>query len=70
MSGVESAKHVVETGAPIVAVGTIAGWLAGVLPTIAAALSIVWLLMQIIMKWSEFKAAVKKLFFRNKGDRN
>lgn len=58
----EQVKHVVEAGAPLVAVGTIASWVAGVLPTIAAFLSILWLIMQMIMRWSEFSCKFKKLF--------
>ena len=56
----ETVKNVVEAGAPMVAFGTIAGWIAGVLPTIAAFLSILWLIMQMLMSWDKFKQLFKK----------
>ena len=61
-------KHVVEAGAPVVATTTIFGWLIGVLPSIAAFLSIIWIGMQMVMGWEKFYRAFKKLLKRDGGE--
>lgn len=66
----ENVKQVVETGAPIVAVGTFAGWLAGVLPSVAAFMSILWLLAQLLMHWEKIYDSALSLWKRIRGGSN
>jgi hypothetical protein len=51
-------KHSVDMAAVVAAVWSVAGWL----PPVAALFSIVWLGMQIIMNWSKFTAALRRMF--------
>lgn len=66
----QDVKHVVEAGAPIVAVGTLAGWLANILPTVAAVMSILWLFMQMVMNWEKIYTEAKRLWKRIFGGRH
>jgi hypothetical protein len=66
----QDVKHVVEAGAPIVAVGTLAGWLVDLLPSIAAGMSILWLWMQMIMNWEKIYIEAKRLWSKLFGGRH
>lgn len=58
------AKQVVEAGSPYVAGGAFLGWAVGVLPSVAALFSVLWLAMQMVMNWKRFVAEVKSIVNR------
>jgi len=55
-------EHYTKASTDVIAVGTFAAWLAGWLPLLAAAFSIVWIGMQMVINWDKFTAKVKEWF--------
>jgi len=58
----QDVQQIIKTSGDVTAVGAVVGTLTEVLPPVAAAFTIVWLGMQIVMHWPKFWGQLKGFF--------